>query len=126
MSDRLLRSPNSKLDASSAVNRARSTGSNVASARPASIREKSEQRIDKPQEPQAVSVRNLEPRALNFSHLCGFVIESVLNRTEHQCQGSTVFMTHIGEKRRFCSVHFGQCFCTSTLFLIGLRVGDGS
>jgi hypothetical protein len=84
--------------ARSVVSAARSTGSKLASARPASRREKVEQRVDQLQQPLRVAVDHHQLGAHGPGQLPPGAREQVFQRPQHQREGRAKLVAHVVEE----------------------------
>jgi hypothetical protein len=85
---------------------------------------KIQQRIDQPQQPQAVAVDHRHLVLVGRGQLFGMP-QHLLQRPQHQGKRGPKLVADIAEKSGFCSVQLGESFGTLAFLLIGLGVGNG-
>ena len=81
--------------------------------------------VDQLQEPQAATVRRLQPLALPARQGLGGVGERVLDRAQDQGQRSAELVRGVGEEGGLRPVELREGLCPLLLLLVGPGVGDG-
>ncbi len=66
-------------------------------------------------------MEHLEPFAL---HRAGRVRQSILGRSEHECERCAELVTDIREERRLRPIQFGEGLGPLALFRVGVRIRD--
>ena len=106
------------LEATSAVRAARSTGSKLACARPASMREKSRSALT------SLSRRSPLRWAVSIGEISRSRRQHFLERPEHQGKWGAELVADVGEERRLRPVDLSQRICPAPLLFVSVDVGQ--
>ncbi len=83
-----------------------------------------QQRVDEPQKPESVTVRDLLPFAVHRRQRCVRIAQTVFERPNQQRQRRAELVTHVAEERRFRAVQFGERLGSLPLLLVRPGVGE--